>query len=35
MLVNSNLLPPEVVEIAIRINQSMLDIMVAGATGEL
>jgi uncharacterized protein (DUF302 family) len=34
MLVNANLLPPEVVEVAIRVNQSMLDVMVAGATGE-
>ncbi len=34
MLINSDLLPPEVVEIAIRVNQSMLEVMVAGATGE-
>jgi cytochrome c553/uncharacterized protein (DUF302 family) len=34
MLVNANLLPPEVVEVAIRVNQAMLDVMVAGATGE-
>jgi uncharacterized protein (DUF302 family) len=34
MLINSDLLPPEVVEIAIRVNQTMLEIMVAGATGE-
>jgi cytochrome c553/uncharacterized protein (DUF302 family) len=34
MLINSKLLSPDVVETAIRVNQSMLDIMVAGATGE-
>ena len=34
MLINSKLLAPEVVETAIRVNQAMLDIMVAGATGE-
>ena len=34
MLINSELLPPEVVETAIKVNQQMLDIMVAGATGE-
>ena len=34
MLINSNLLPPELTEIAIRVNQAMLDVMVAGATGE-
>lgn len=34
MLINSDLLPPEVVEIAIRVNQSMLEVMVAGSTGE-
>lgn len=34
MLINSKLLPPEVTEIAIRVNQAMLDVMVAGATGE-
>ncbi len=34
MLINSQLLPPEVTEIAIRVNQAMLDVMVAGATGE-
>jgi cytochrome c553/uncharacterized protein (DUF302 family) len=34
MLINSDLLPPEVAEIAIRVNQTMLEIMVAGATGE-
>ncbi len=34
MLINSKLLDPEVVETAIRVNQAMLDIMVAGATGE-
>jgi uncharacterized protein (DUF302 family) len=34
MLINSELLPPEVVDTAIKVNQQMLDIMVAGATGE-
>ncbi|MET0083445.1 MAG: DUF302 domain-containing protein [Sedimenticola sp.] len=34
MLINSNNLPPELQEIAIRINQAMLAIMTAGATGE-
>ncbi|MCU7948270.1 MAG: DUF302 domain-containing protein [Candidatus Thiodiazotropha sp. (ex Cardiolucina cf. quadrata)] len=34
MLINSELLPPELTEIAIRVNQAMLDVMVAGATGE-
>lgn len=34
MLINSALLPPELTEIAIRVNQAMLDVMVAGATGE-
>jgi len=34
MLINSALLPPEVTEIAIRVNETMLDIMLAGATGE-
>ena len=34
MLINSQLLPPELTEIAIRVNQAMLDVMVAGATGE-
>jgi len=34
ILIDSKLLPREVVEMAIRVNQSMLDIMVAGATGE-
>jgi len=34
MLVNSKLLPADVIETAIRVNQDMLDIMVAGATGE-
>jgi len=27
-------LPDELVETAIRVNQNMLDVMVAGATGE-
>ncbi|QEP44666.1 DUF302 domain-containing protein [Ectothiorhodospiraceae bacterium BW-2] len=34
MLINSKLLPPQVVETAIRVNQAMLDVMIAGATGE-
>jgi uncharacterized protein (DUF302 family) len=34
MLINSELLPPALTEIAIRVNQAMLDVMVAGATGE-
>ncbi len=34
MLIDSELLPSEVVDTAIKVNQQMLDIMVAGATGE-
>jgi cytochrome c553/uncharacterized protein (DUF302 family) len=34
MLINSKLLPQEVVETAVRVNQHMLDIMVAGASGS-
>ncbi len=34
MLIDNKLIPPEVTEVAIRVNQSMLDVMVAGATGE-
>ena len=34
MLIENKLLPAEVVETAIRVNQNMLDIMVAGASGE-
>ena len=34
MLINSNSLSPELQAIAIRVNQSMLAIMTAGATGE-
>ena len=34
MLINSELLPPEVVETAVKVNQQMLDIMVAGAAGD-
>ena len=34
MLIDSELLPTEVVDTAIKVNQQMLDIMVAGATGE-
>jgi cytochrome c553/uncharacterized protein (DUF302 family) len=34
MLIDSKLIPPEVTEVAIRVNQGMLDVMVAGATGE-
>jgi cytochrome c553/uncharacterized protein (DUF302 family) len=34
MLINSKLLPAEVVETAIRVNQQMLDVMTAGASGK-
>ena len=34
MLINSELLPTEVVETAIRVNQQMLDVMTAGASGK-
>ena len=34
MLIENKLLPPDVVETAIRVNQNMLDIMVAGSSGE-
>jgi len=34
MLINSQLLPPEVINTAIKVNQQMLEIMTAGATGE-
>ena len=34
MLINSKLLPNEVVETAIRVNQQMLDVMTAGAAGK-
>ena len=34
MLINSELLPAEVVETAIRVNQQMLDVMTAGAAGK-
>ena len=34
MIIENNFLPQEVVETAIRVNQHMLDIMVAGSTGE-
>jgi uncharacterized protein (DUF302 family) len=34
MLINSNSLPTDLQELAIRVNQSMLIIMTAGATGE-
>lgn len=34
MLINSNTLPPELQAIAIRVNQAMLAVMTAGATGE-
>ena len=34
MLINNKLLPPDIIETAIRVNQDMLDIMVAGATGD-
>lgn len=35
MLINSETLPVDLNEIAVRINQAMLQVMVAGATGEL
>lgn len=35
MLINSKLLPNEVIETAVKVNQQMLDIMVAGAKGDL
>jgi cytochrome c553/uncharacterized protein (DUF302 family) len=34
MLINSKLLPAEVIETAIRVNQQMLDVMTAGASGD-
>lgn len=34
MLINSNNLPPDLQEVAIRVNQAMLAIMTAGALGE-
>lgn len=34
MLINSRLLPSEVVETAIKVNQQMLDVMTAGASGK-
>ena len=34
MLINSKLLPAEVVETAIKVNQQMLDVMTAGASGK-
>jgi cytochrome c553/uncharacterized protein (DUF302 family) len=34
MLINSELVDQKIVETAIKVNQSMLDIMMAGATGE-
>ncbi|MCB1786997.1 MAG: c-type cytochrome [Chromatiaceae bacterium] len=34
IMVDSSLLPPDVVETAVRINRSMLSIMASGATGE-
>ena len=34
MLINSKLLPSEVVETAVRVNQQMLDVMAAGASGK-
>lgn len=34
MLINSNSLPPKLQEIAIRVNQGMLSVMTAGATGD-
>lgn len=34
MLINSHTLPPELQEIAIKVNQAMLAVMTAGATGD-
>jgi hypothetical protein len=34
MLINSKLLPPDAVETAIKVNQQMLDVMTAGASGK-
>jgi uncharacterized protein (DUF302 family) len=34
MLINNELVPQEVLDVAIRVNRNMLDIMMAGATGE-
>ena len=34
MLINSKLLPQQVIETAVKVNQQMLDIMVAGAKGD-
>jgi uncharacterized protein (DUF302 family) len=33
MLINSKLLPTDVIETAIKVNQQMLDVMTAGASG--
>jgi uncharacterized protein (DUF302 family) len=35
MLIESRLISPEVADVFIRVNQALIDIMVAGATGEL
>jgi cytochrome c553/uncharacterized protein (DUF302 family) len=34
MLINSKLMPQDVVETAVKVNQQMLEVMVAGASGE-
>ncbi|MBL7005269.1 MAG: c-type cytochrome [Gammaproteobacteria bacterium] len=34
MLIDSELLDPKIVDVAVRVNQSMLEIMVSGATGD-
>ena len=34
MFINSQLFPPAALDIAIKINMQLLDIMVAGSTGE-
>ncbi|MCB1774440.1 MAG: c-type cytochrome [Gammaproteobacteria bacterium] len=34
MLINSKMMPAEVIETAIRVNQQMLDVMAAGASGK-
>jgi len=34
MLINSHLLPPDVMETAVKVNQQMLEVMVAGSAGD-
>jgi len=35
MMIDNEMIPPELAEVAIRINQAMLAVITAGATGEL